>query len=207
MALATDDDLITIWIDELRGMDDSAAEKLWRHFMSSLLLAAKARLCAQSRRVYDEEDAVQSAFHSVCAGIREGKFPDLHDRNSLWGLLLRVTSLKVAQRHRFDRRQRRDHRRTLTDSIFANSPEAVGAIATCAQSREPSAEFVTQLVEVSEILFERLADPDLRQVAQLRMDGYTDTEIAQKMLCSRRTVQRRIEVIKRHWENLEPIIE
>lgn len=207
MALAMEEDLITIWIDELRGMDDSAAEKLWRHFMSNLLQEAKARLSAQSRRVYDEEDAVQSAFHSVCAGIRAGNFPYLNDRNSLWGLLLRVTSLKVAQRHRFDRRQRRDLRRTLTDSIFANSPEATGAIVSCLQSREPSAEFVTQFVEVSEMLFQKLADPMLQEIAQMRMDGHTDTEIAEKMLCSRRTVQRRIELIKRQWEKMESILE
>ena len=134
----------------------------------------------QTRRVYDEEDAAQSAFHAVCTGIRAGSYPDLQDRRCLWGLLLRVTTLKVAQRHRFDFRQRRDVRRNLTDSVFANSAqpdaEAIGQL----HSREPSPEFAAEFVEVCELLFQQLDDPTLREVASLRMEGFTDTEIAER---------------------------
>jgi DNA-directed RNA polymerase specialized sigma24 family protein len=37
----------------------------------------------------------------------------------------------------------------------------------------------------------------------LRMEGYTDAEVADRLRCSRRTVQRRLEVVRRHWGRLE----
>jgi DNA-directed RNA polymerase specialized sigma24 family protein len=40
-------------------------------------------------------------------------------------------------------------------------------------------------------------------VVTLRLEGHTDGEIAVHLNCSRRTVQRRLEVIRRHWDRLE----
>lgn len=203
---AVQDDHVTIWMDKLRQADDSAAEKLWSHFVGSLYRAARGRLKPNTRRVYDEEDAAQSAFHSVCAGIQAGRFPKLRDRDCLWRLLLRVTALKVAQRHRFDTQQRRDVRRNVSDSIFVvdeNSPVAVGQLA----AREPTPEFTAQFVELCGQLFKRLDDPILQSVAELRMEGYSDPEIAKRLNCSRRSVQRRVEAIRRHWESLVQVHE
>ena len=89
------DDPVTLWIDQLRVADDSAAGKLWMHFVSRLYEAARKKLRPQTRSLYDEEDAAQSAFHSVCAGIAAGRFPDLQDRESLLRLMLVITSRKV----------------------------------------------------------------------------------------------------------------
>ncbi len=200
------DDHVTIWIDQLRQADDSAAEKLWCHFVGSLYQAARSRLKRNTRRVYDEEDAAQSAFHSVCAGIRAGRFPKLQDRDCLWRLLLRVTALKVAQRHRFDTQQRRDVRRNLSDSIFVvdgESPVAVGQLS----AREPTPEVTAQFGGVCGRLVRRLDDPILQSVAELRMEGYSDPEIAERLNCSRRSVQRRVEAIRRHWESLVQVHE
>jgi DNA-directed RNA polymerase specialized sigma24 family protein len=47
-------------------------------------------------------------------------------------------------------------------------------------------------------LLDRL-DPALRQIAQLRLDGYTNIEIATRLGCALRTVERRLELIRRIW--------
>jgi RNA polymerase sigma factor (sigma-70 family) len=199
-----EDDPVTVWIDELRQADGCAADNLWRHFVQRLYELARKRLNPDTRRVYDEEDAVQSAFHSVCSGIAAGRFPDLQDREGLWRLLLRVTARKVSQRHRFDHRQRRNVARTLNDSIFANSADSVAVSGlNDIPAREPSPEFAAQFVEVCGLFFQSLSDPSLQAVARLRMDGYTDSEIGQRLNCTRRTVQRRVEAIRRRWEALE----
>jgi DNA-directed RNA polymerase specialized sigma24 family protein len=158
--------------------------------------------------VYDEEDAAQSAFHSVCAGIVAGRFPDLEGRDNLWHLLVVITARKVAHRLRHDRRERRDVHRNLCDSIFSASSENLPhAYAESVVSREPTPEFAAEFVETCEFLFQSLNDPALRQVVALRMEGYTDSEIAEPLRCSRRTVQRRLEVIRRHFDRLELSIE
>jgi hypothetical protein len=44
-----------------------------------------------------------------------------------------------------------------------------------------------------------LRDDSLRQVAQMRMEGYTNEEVASRLRCSLRTVARKIEIIRRTW--------
>jgi RNA polymerase sigma factor (sigma-70 family) len=194
-------DPVTIWIDELRCADEAAAQNLWNHFVGRLYELGRKKLRQETKRVYDEEDAAQSAFHSVCAGIRAGRFPDLHDRDGLWRLLVVITARKVAHRQRYDRQERRDIRRNVSEYIFAPSAEESAFAGLGPIAREPTAEFAAEFVETCERLFQGLNDPALEQVVTLRMEGHTDSEIADKLKCSRRTVQRRLEVIRRHWSS------
>jgi DNA-directed RNA polymerase specialized sigma24 family protein len=41
--------------------------------------------------------------------------------------------------------------------------------------------------------------PEIQQVALLKVDGYTNDEIAQQLGCTRRTVQRRLNLIRDVW--------
>lgn len=198
------DDPVTLWLDELRHVDDVAADKLWNHFTQRLYELARDRLQPETRRVYDEEDAALSAFHSFCAGVAAGRFPDLQDREGLWRLLISITARKVTHRHRFDRQQRRDVRRNLPDPCFVQAAEQTEFTGLEGiPSYEPSPEFTAEFLDVSERLMRSLADPALQQVAALRIEGYLDAEIAAQLGCSRSTVQRRLEVIRRHWQQLE----
>lgn len=198
------DDPVTLWIEELRNGDPVAAEKVWNHFVHRLYELGRKKLQPETRRVYDEEDAAQSAFHSVCAGIGAGRFPNLRDRQSLWGLLLIITARKAAHRQRYEKQQRRDIRRNLSDSVFVHAGEETApAGVDVLVSREPTPEFAVEFVETCDFLYRSLDDPDLQRVVTLRLEGYSDTEIADRLACSRRTVQRRLEIIRRHWNRLE----
>lgn len=202
--MKSSDDPVTLWIDQLRDADDSAADKLWNHFVSRLYESARKKLSPRTRPLYDEEDAAQSAFQSVCAGIAAGRFPDLQDRDGLLRLMLVITSRKISRRHQHDRRQQRDVRRNLTSRIFANGvDDSVNDPVKQLASREPTPEFAAEFVETCESLFMSLDDPQMQEVVTLRMEGYTDSEIADRLKCSRRTVQRSLEVIRRQWKRLE----
>ncbi len=199
------EDPVTLWIDQLRNADEAAARQVWDHFASRLHELARRKLQPKTRRTYDEEDAAQSAFHSLCAGFAAGRFPELLDRDGLWRLMLVITSRKVARRHRHDLRDRRDVRRNLSDSIFDPAASSLdeGGVGLLV-SREPTPEFAAECFETFESLLQTIDEPELRQVAVLRMEGYSDSEIAARLECSRRTVQRRLEVIRRRWNSLEP---
>lgn len=202
-----DSDPISLWIEGLRQADDQAACSVWNHFAGRLCELARRQLNPSVRRVYDEEDAVQSVFRSVCLGFTQGRFPDLNDRESLWRLMLVITGQKVSNRHRFELQQKRDIRRTLTDSVFADRPDTTGDDSVSSGhpwlSKEPSPEFAAEFLETCDALQTRLDDPELSQVVSLRLEGYTDLEIAEKMNCSRRSIQRRMEIIRRRLSSLE----
>ena len=77
---------VTGWIDQLSAGNGPAAEQLWRHISARLLEYARQELDPQTRRHYDEDDAANSAFHSLCRGFTEGRL-DARNRDALWGLL------------------------------------------------------------------------------------------------------------------------
>lgn len=201
------DEPITLWIEGLRQGDQSAARKVWQHFVGRLCTATRSKLRPETRRVYDEEDAAQSAFNSLCAGVAAGRFPDLYDRHSLWRLLLVIASRKVAHRHRYDQQQRRDVRRNLDESIFCCSSDGIGRRLDQFESREPTPEYQAEFVETTIALFEALEEQELQQIAELRIEGYGDTEIAERLDCSRQAVQRKVERIRRKWQRIHETLE
>jgi DNA-directed RNA polymerase specialized sigma24 family protein len=49
-------------------------------------------------------------------------------------------------------------------------------------------------------LLDALADEEARAVALFKMEGYTNEEIAQKLDCAPRTVERKLNLIRQLWE-------
>ena len=81
-------------LDGFKAGDEAAVRSLWERYCDRLVRLARHRLRNTGRRVADEEDVALSAFHSLCLGARRGRFPDLADRDGLWGLLVFITAQK-----------------------------------------------------------------------------------------------------------------
>jgi len=200
----TQTDPVSIWIEQLAACDPTAASQLWEHFCLRLMSYARGRLNPKTRRVYDEEDAAISAFRSLCKGIEAQKFPDVGDRGNLWALLVVITSRKILNRHRHENQACRDTARTISDSVFQTAHSAGVGVLSTLPSREPTPEFAAEVAEMSENLYSMLPDSDLRQLVTLKLEGYTNEEAADQMKVTRRTVQRKLERIRRLWlESIE----
>ena len=50
-------------------------------------------------------------------------------------------------------------------------------------------------------MLEILGDEELRRIARWKMEGHTNGEIAAKRGCLERTVERKLRVIRRLWED------
>src|SRR5262249_47644987 len=66
-------------------------------------------------------------------------------------------------------------------------------------SREPTPDLATLVAEEYRRLLDRLPDARLRSVAQWKLEGYTNDEIAAKLGCVRRTVERMLQLIRSLW--------
>jgi DNA-directed RNA polymerase specialized sigma24 family protein len=64
---------------------------------------------------------------------------------------------------------------------------------------EPSPEFAVMVAEECQMLLDSLRDDSLRQIALMRMEGYNNDEIAQRLDCGLRTITRKIDLIRRCW--------
>ena len=151
------------------------------------------------RDSFDAEDVALSAFHSLCEGAREDHFPDLSDRNELWALLTVITARKASHRLRARAAQKRGGGRVHGESILAAGSRARQGGIEQFIGREPTPEFAAQVAEESAGLLDFLEDDALRRVALLKLLGATSDEIADRLECGKRTVERRLEHIRRLW--------
>ena len=64
---------------------------------------------------------------------------------------------------------------------------------------EPTPEFAAMVADEYRRLFGSLADESQRVVALLKLEGYSNEEIARRLDCGLRTVERKLEVIRKRW--------
>jgi DNA-directed RNA polymerase specialized sigma24 family protein len=185
---------VTHWIGQLKAGTPVAAQKLWEGYFQKMVALARQRLQGAPRRAADEEDVALSAFDSFCRGAGAGRFPQLHDRNSLWPLLVAITAHKAVDLLRRERRLKRG----------GPPPEAGGPAdremdVEQIVGREPTPAFALQVAEECRRLLDRLGDEGLRAVALWRMEGDSVAEIAARLGCVPRTVERKLRVIRQLW--------
>jgi DNA-directed RNA polymerase specialized sigma24 family protein len=186
---------VTRWIAALKQGDHSAAQGLWEAYFRRLVGLARARLHNAPRRIADEEDVALSAFDSFCRGARAGRFPRLDDRDDLWQILVLITVRESIDLRHYEGRPSRGMGkvRSLTE-LSRRELEAIGG-------DEPTPEIAAQLAEEYRRLMEQLGDPTLRRVATYKLEGYTDHEIAARLGCVTRTVERKLARIRGMWVN------
>jgi RNA polymerase sigma factor (sigma-70 family) len=198
---------VTLWLRQLEAGDSQAADALYQHFCTRLRELAGKRIPANIRSAYDQDDAAVSAFHSLFIAVREQRY-HLHDRLDFWRLLLTIAERKIAKRVRFEQRHKRDVRRLVQNSVFLRLPTDSGEDdrgLEALEGREPTPEFAAEVSDTCEALLGSLPDDDSRQIALLKLENYTADEIASKLGCARRTVQRRLLVIRRTWQHASGI--
>lgn len=185
-------------ISQLRSSEDAAAAKLWDDYFHRLVVLARAMLQGTFRRTADEEDIALSAFASFCRGVEAGRFPRIEDRDNLWTALFSLLTRKSAHHHRDLSRLKRDERRTLDEAGLERCSAGEFDIHSLA-GREPSPEFVTEVAEECERLLRQLDDDDMRRLAVMKMEGYSNEEIADRLGVAPRTIERRLQLIRTIW--------
>jgi DNA-directed RNA polymerase specialized sigma24 family protein len=192
---------ITHWIGDLKAGDVAAAQPLWERYFTRLVELARAKLRATRRAgvVEDEEDAALSAFNSFCAGAARGRFPLLSDRDDLWRLLVVITARKACAQVQRRMRLKRGGGHVVGESALGGDSDGKPVGLDVIVGAEPTPEFAVMVAEEYDRLLDALQDDGLRQVALDRMEGYTNDEIAERLGCARRTVARRLDLIRKIW--------
>ena len=115
-------------------------------------------------------------------------------------LLVQITlrkSRNAANRHLQGRRD--VHREGTAIAPSGDSSEARSAFIDQIEDRGPTPAEAALLNEALERRFEALREPELRQIAQRKLEGCSNQEIAQELKCTVRTVERKLERIRAYW--------
>jgi DNA-directed RNA polymerase specialized sigma24 family protein len=193
---------VTGWIGDLKVGDEAAAAQLWQRYFESLVRLARGVLAThRARRGFeDEEDAALSAFDSFCAGSASGRFAKVGDRNDFWRLLVVITARKALDQVQRQRRLKRGGGKVADEAalIGAVGEEAGGPLDRII-GREPSPQFAAIFAEEVRARLDQLGDDTLRKIALRKMEGYTNEEIARELGCVTRSVERKLNVIRKAW--------
>ncbi len=192
---------VTRLIQFLRSGDaaerDLAARLIWQRYFRDLLELARNNLNKRIRRREDEEDVLQSMYKSFCLRQQRGEF-DLASRDALWKLLVTITLRKARNAAKKQMREKRDvgREQTISDQDDGESGQWV---LEHMDSSGPSPAEAALLNEALERRLEVLDDAQLREIALWRLEGYTNGEIAARLDCTERSIERRMERIRSKW--------
>jgi len=183
-----------LWVQALVGGVPEGAEEFWRLYGARLQGLAAHHVSAGLQRREGPEDIVQSVCRTFLRRARSGQF-SLEEEGALWRLLCAITLTKIREKERFHRRQKRgfDRERPLGS---ADDPAAEAAPAPAGAELNPAdaAEFAEQVQRLLADL-----DEEQRGVVQLKLQGYTNEEAAQRLHCSERTVRRMLKSVRVRW--------
>jgi RNA polymerase sigma factor (sigma-70 family) len=199
------DGSVTQLIHDLRSENpavrDVAARLIWQRYFHSLLELARSHLDKRVRRRTDEEDVAQSMYKSFCLRQQRGEF-DLAGRDELWRLLVTITLRKARNAVGAQRRRKRDiaRDRPLTVEGTRNSHQWIleemdAAVPTPAEAMV--------LNEALERRLDALGDKELRQISLWRLEGYTNREIAERLNCTERSIERKVGRVRTVWRSFD----
>jgi DNA-directed RNA polymerase specialized sigma24 family protein len=191
---------VTHWIRQLEAGEQAAAQPLWQAYFQRLVHLARKKLSGARYPDVDEEDVALSAFDSFCRGAEHGRFPQLADREDLWRLLVVITARKVIDLRNREHALKRGG--VAGDAALPGSPAAAAVEVDLEQvvGTEPTPAFAAEVADEYRRLLDRLGDDGLRALALLKMEGYTNVEIAGRLGCGLATVERRLRLIRGIWE-------
>jgi DNA-directed RNA polymerase specialized sigma24 family protein len=188
------------WLEQLQQGEPEAAQRVWEQYFGQLVRVAQRKMGSLPRRAADEEDVALSAMNSFVQGARGGKFPRLDDESDLWRLLVTITARKVSAQRRRHFAARRSGGKVRGESIFlqGDNDQQMGGIGTVPGEIATPA-FAAQVADECRVLFEKLDDPLLRDIARWKMEGFSNDEIATKLGRTERTIERKLALIRDSW--------
>jgi RNA polymerase sigma factor (sigma-70 family) len=190
------------WERLIRGLRDGdpvVVREFCDQYGALLERVAAKHLGGPLRRRVGPEDIAQSACRTFLRRARAGEF-QLADGEGLWRLLCAITLDKVREQARFHRRQKRGLDREVEAATVAGMSSGTGFAATDPlPTPAEAAEFLDQFQRLLESL-----DEEQRRLVDLKLQGCTNEEAAERLGCSERTTRR---LLKRVQARLERTFE
>jgi RNA polymerase sigma-70 factor (ECF subfamily) len=181
----------------LRAGDEEAAALVYHRYVPQLIAVARSRLDRRIRPKVDPEDIMQSVFRSFFVRHADGQF-DLHNWDSLLGMLTLITVRKCGHRAKHFRTARRDVQR----EVHAGTADDPAGSPVEPSSAEPTPPEKAIMAEIVEELLHGLDDSE-QPVLLLSLQGYTVAEISAQVGRTERTVQRVLQRLRKRLERMQ----
>jgi DNA-directed RNA polymerase specialized sigma24 family protein len=192
------DGSVTNLIAEMKAGNPHALDELYRAYFPRLVALARKKLASSVPRSEDEEDVVQSVFGRLCQIAERGWYPSLRDRDDLWVLLFCLTARKIGRLKR-NQIPIQEAKTLAHGKPFDDESRGLELLLDHEPTPHEAAVFTDEIKQ----RMDALQDDVLCRVAQLKMENFTEVEIAEKLGCVTRTVERKLRLIRALWEEVE----
>jgi RNA polymerase sigma factor (sigma-70 family) len=188
-------------IQGLRAGDRQIVQEFCEQYGALLHDLADKHLAGPLRRRVGPEDVAQSACRTFLRRARAGEF-QLADSENLWRLLCAITLTKVREQVRFHQRQKRGIDQEVPLASDSSSSGDVAGFEPAASGPTPAeaAEFADQFQQLMAGL-----DDEERRLVDLKLQQYTNAEVADRLGCSERTVRRILKHVRSRLERAFPV--
>jgi RNA polymerase sigma factor (sigma-70 family) len=193
---------ITMFLKNSRGIGEDGANAIWESYFPKLMRVIENKLRNSPKRAVDSEDIAQNAMLSLFRGLQENKFDSVANRDELWALLVTITARKVTRERRRSLAKKRGEGTTRGESVFISAgsvDDNYGINQILDENQMPDS--ADRVLETYEKLLPEIGDEKTLNTIMLRMEGYTNREIAEKMECSVSRVEQRISKIRKAWQS------
>lgn len=190
---------VTGWVARLRGGDRAAFAEIWRRYAAALARSAQEHLPSRSNGLVDGEDVAQSVFLAVWRAAENGRFHAVDSRRELWWLLLAIAKRRVIDRFRHETALKRGAGAVVHESTLAGGDGRPWYSLDAIIGDTPSPDFLVTLEEQYRYLIGSLSDDVSRRIASERVEGYEVGEIAERLGIGKRTVERKLKLIRGRW--------
>ncbi len=203
------DGSVTVWLGHLvtGGATDAAAagnsESLPLLAGGSRGPGASATAARQRDEVADEEDVALERVRQLRQGAAAGRFPKLGGRDDLWRVLVTITARKAFDQRQHENRRRRGGGKVFGEDFLARPDDEGHGGLDQVVGREPTPAFAAQVADECRRLLSVLRDDTLRQIALLRMEGYSNEQVAERLGLGLRTIERKLDLIRKTWQSAD----
>ena len=177
---------ITQLLNLLRQGEEKAASELVNRFLPRL--RKRLSRVASQLQMSDEDDIAISAFYELCIALENSRFEDISDRTELWQVLSMIAMRKANDFRKIENAEKRGGRQ---------KPLSIESFKHQVASFDDNPELQVEMLEMCEHFLNRLKEEDLRSVALLKMNGYTNADVSQKLGIATRTVQVMVAKLKK----------
>lgn len=175
-------------IERCRRGDQDAARELFDAYVARLVPLARRRISQRLVSRVDPEDIVQSVFRTFFARLKDDKF-EINDQDELFRLLMRITVHKTLRQIAHHKAAKRDPNLELAQGESAQD-QLLQLLTT-----EPTPEATVTFLDQLEHFMAQLQTTD-REILNLRLQGFSTEEIAQKLGSYDRKIRRVLERIR-----------
>jgi RNA polymerase sigma factor (sigma-70 family) len=195
---------VSAWIEQMKAGDEAALGKLHARYWPFLVGLARRKLEGIPRRATDEEDVAQQAFWGFYESLRAGRLPRLTNRHQLLALLTHITACQAVNQIKHELGvQKRGGGRVQGESVLDNPAAPGGASRGLEQAEDPGLSPQEQaLLNDSYQHYVTALPENLREHAELYLAGLTHQEIADRVGCTERTVDRKVALVLARWRQM-----